>query len=70
VFISFWGFLFLFCFVGACILLPLQLYFKPSAGAAFRNRAGMVLLGGFLLRVVVLFASNSIAVHRVASGGG
>jgi hypothetical protein len=30
----------------------------------------MVLLGGFLLRVVVLFASNSIAVHRVASGGG
>jgi hypothetical protein len=27
----------------------------------------MVLLGGFLLRFVVLLASNSIAYHRVAS---
>jgi len=70
VWISFWGFLLLFGVVGAGILWPLQLHFKPSAGAAFRNRAAMVLLGGFLLRVVVLFASNSIAVHRVASGGG
>jgi hypothetical protein len=28
----------------------------------------MVLLGGFLLRVVILLASNGIEVQRVASG--
>src|SRR5712664_3431822 len=70
VWISFWGFLLLFGVVGAGILWPLRLHFSPSAGAGFRNPALMVLLGGFLLRVVVLLASNAIAVHRVASGGG
>src|SRR3989442_5135742 len=70
VWISFWGFLLLFGVVGAGILWPLRLHFSPSAGAGFRNPALMVLLGGFLLRVVVLFASNSIALRHVASGGG
>ena len=69
VWISFWGFLLLVGVVGAGILWPLRLHFTTT-GAGFRNRAVMVLLGGFLLRVVVLFASNSIVVHRVASGGG
>jgi hypothetical protein len=39
-------------------------------GTGLRNAAAMVLLGGFLLRVVVLLASNAIAVHRTASGTG
>ena len=69
VWISFWGFLLLAGVVGAGILWPLRLHFRPSGGAGFRNPALMVLVGGFLLRVVILFASNSIAVHRVASGG-
>ena len=70
VWISFWGLLLLVGVVWAGILWPLQLHFRPSGGAGFRNPALMVLLGGFLLRVVVLFASNSIAVRHVASGGG
>ena len=39
---------------------------RALAGGGLRNPALMVLLGGFLLRVTVLLASNSIAVHRVA----
>jgi len=70
VWISFWGFLLLAGVVGAGILWPLRLHLRPSGGAGFRNPALMVLLGGFLLRVVVLYASNSIVAHRVASGGG
>ena len=70
VWISFWGFLLLAGVVGAGILWPLRLHLRPSGGAGFRNPALLVLLGGFLLRVVVLFASNSIAVRHVASGGG
>ena len=69
VWISFWGFLLLIGVVWAGILWPLQLHFT-RAGAGFRNPALMVLLGGFLLRVVVLFASNAIAVHRVVVGAG
>src|SRR3989442_236076 len=68
VWISFWGFLLLVGVVLAGILWPLRLHFtSPCTG--FRNPAVMVLLGGFLLRVVVLLASDSIAVHHVASGG-
>jgi len=70
VWISFWGFLLLVGVVAAGILWPLRLHFKPAVGGEFRSHAGIVLLGGFLLRVVVLLASNSIAVHHVASGGG
>ncbi len=70
VWFSFWGFLLLVGVVLAGILWPLRLHFRPSGGAGFRNPALMVLLGGFLLRVVVLFASNSVALRHVASGGG
>jgi len=68
VWISFWGFLLLVGVVLAGILWPLRLHYT-SAGTGLRNPAVMVLLGGFLLRVVVVLASNSIAVHHVASGG-
>ena len=68
VWISFWGFLLLVGVVLAGILWPLRLHFT-SPGTGFRSPAVMVLLGGFLLRVVVLLASDSIAVHHVASGG-
>src|SRR5467141_542586 len=67
VWISVWGFL-LLVGVLAGILWPLRLHFT-NPGTRFRNPAVMVLLGGFLMRVVVLLASNSIAVHHVASGG-
>ena len=67
VWLGFWGFVLLVGVVGAGILWPVRLHFKPAiAGGGFRNPALMVLLGGFLLRVTVLLASNSIAVHRVA----
>lgn len=71
VWLGFWGFVLLVGVVGAGILWPLRLHFRPAAaGAGFRNPAAMVLLGGFLLRVTILLASNAIAVHHVASGGG
>jgi protein NrfD len=66
VWIGFWGFL-LLVGVLAGILWPLRLHYT-SPGTGFRNPAVMVLLGGFLMRMVVLLASNSIAVHHVASG--
>jgi protein NrfD len=69
VWLSVWGLLLVVGVVWAGILWPLLLHFKPAGGAGFRNPALMVLLGGFLLRVTVLLASNSIGVHRVAAGG-
>ncbi|HEV2671845.1 MAG TPA: NrfD/PsrC family molybdoenzyme membrane anchor subunit [Gemmatimonadales bacterium] len=70
VWLGFWGLVLLVGVVGAGILWPLRLHFKPAAASAgFHNPALMVLLGGFLLRTVVLLASNSIAAHHVASGG-
>jgi len=68
VWVSVWGFLLLVGVVGAGILWPLRLHGKPSGSGALRNPAVMVLLGGFLLRVVILLASNGIEVQRVASG--
>jgi formate-dependent nitrite reductase membrane component NrfD len=68
VWVSVWGFLLLVGVVGAGIVWPLLLHAKPSGGGALRNPAVMVLLGGFLLRVVILLASNGIEVQRVASG--
>lgn len=71
VWIGFWGLVLLVGVVWAGIIWPLLLHMKPGgASSGLRNPALMVLLGGLLLRVVVLLASNSIAVHRVASGGG
>jgi protein NrfD len=68
VWVSFWGFLLVVGVVGAGILWPLRLHSRPPAGGALRNPAVMVLLGGFLLRVVVLLSSNGIEAHRLASG--
>src|SRR5216683_1054801 len=65
--LSVWGFLLVVGVVGAGILWPLRLHLKPAGAGALRNPAVMVLLGGFLLRFVVLLASNSITSHRVAS---
>src|SRR6266581_1986768 len=65
--LSVWGFLLVVGVVGAGILWPLRLHLKPAGAGALRNPAVMVLLGGFLLRCVVLLASNSIAYQRVAS---
>ncbi len=61
VWLSVWGFVLLVGVVGLGIVWPLRLTPRPKA-------ALMVLLGGFLLRVVVLLASNAIAVRRVAMG--
>lgn len=69
--ISFWGFLLVVGVVGAGILWPLRLHVKPAPGekrGMLYNPAVMVLLGGFLLRVVVLLASDAIAYERVATG--
>jgi formate-dependent nitrite reductase membrane component NrfD len=71
VWLSVWGLLLVVGVVWTGILWPLLLHFRPASsggGSGFRNPALMVLLGGFLLRVSVLLASNSIAVHRVAAG--
>jgi|SRR5438477_2735766 len=66
--LSVWGFLLLVGVIGAGILWPLFLHLKPAGAGALRNPAVMVLLGGFLLRFVVLLASNSIQYQHVASG--
>src|SRR6266566_2610857 len=66
--LSVWGFLLVVGVVGAGILWPLRLHFKPAGAGALRNPAVMVLVGGFLLRVVVLLASNSIEFQHLASG--
>src|SRR5438477_2444240 len=68
VWLSVWGFLLIVGVVGAGILWPLLLHGKPAGAGALRNPAVMVLLGGLLLRFVVLLASNSIQFQRVVSG--
>lgn len=69
VWLGFWGVVLLVGVVWAGILWPLRLHLKPAiAGGGLRNPALMILLGGFLLRLTVLLASNSITVHRVAAG--
>ena len=68
VWLSVWGFLLIAGVVGAGILWPLFLRGKPAGAGALRNPAVMVLLGGLLLRFVVLLASNSIQFQRVVSG--
>jgi formate-dependent nitrite reductase membrane component NrfD len=65
VWLSVWGVLLLLGVVGVGILWPLRLHAKP-AGAA--NAALLVLVGGFLLRVVTILASSGIEFHRVAEG--
>jgi protein NrfD len=62
VWLSFWGFLLFVGVVGFGILAPLRLHAKPAQAAR------LVLLGGFLLRVATLLASEGIEHYRVAAG--
>src|SRR6266545_804307 len=68
VWVSGWGFLLLVGVVGAGIVWPLRLH--AGGASAMASSAKLVLLGGFLLRVVTLLASEGIALHRVAAAGG
>lgn len=67
VWLSFWGLLLLVGVVGAGIIWPLILQRRPATAGAFHNPAVMVLLGGFLLRVVIVLASNGIQHETVTA---
>ena len=69
VWLSFWGVLLLVGVVWAGIIWPLILHARPPSAGAFRNPAVMVLVGGFLLRVVILLASNGIQHQMVTAAG-
>jgi formate-dependent nitrite reductase membrane component NrfD len=62
VWLSFWGFLLLVGVVGFGILAPLRMHGRPAQAAK------LVLLGGFLLRVATILASEGIEHYRVAGG--
>ena len=62
VWLSFWGFLLLVGVVGFGILAPLRMHGTPARAAK------LVLLGGFLLRVATIMASEGIEHYRVAGG--
>jgi protein NrfD len=68
VFLSWWGALLVVGVVGAGILIPLLLERgdRVHAPRHLVRSASLVLLGGFLLRVVVLFSANQI--HVLGSG--
>lgn len=67
VWLSVWGLVLLVGVVWAGIIWPLTLHRKPGGTGLFRNAAAMVLLGGFLLRVVILLASNGIQREAVTA---
>lgn len=74
VWVSGWGLLLLLGVLLAGILVPLGLHTRPAffGGLGARpivNAAVLVLVGGFLLRIVVLLASNGIELRQVAEGG-
>ena len=68
VFLSWWGALLLLGVVGLGILIPLLLERgqRVHPPRQLVRSASLVLLGGFLLRMVVLFSSNQI--HVIGSG--
>lgn len=73
VWVGVWGFVLVVGVVGLGILVPLGLHLKPASfgGLAARpalNAARLVLLGGFLLRLVTVLASEGIQRYRVAAG--
>src|SRR6266851_1391009 len=74
VWVRVWGLLLLVGVVGLGILMPLGLHVKPASfgsGLAARpivNAAKLVLLGGFLLRLATMLASEGIDRYRVAAG--
>jgi len=68
VFLSWWGVILLLGVIGIGIMVPLLLETRPSGHAprVLVQGASLVLLGGFLLRVVVLLSSAEI--HVLGSG--
>ncbi|HYS59707.1 MAG TPA: NrfD/PsrC family molybdoenzyme membrane anchor subunit, partial [Gemmatimonadales bacterium] len=62
VWVSFWGLLLLVGVVGFGILAPLQMHAKPAQAAK------LVLLGGFLLRLATMLASEGIDRYRMTAG--
>src|SRR5207247_1826895 len=62
VWVSVWGLLLLVGVVGFGILAPLRMHAKPAQAAK------LVLLGGFLLRLATMLASEGIDRYRVAAG--
>jgi protein NrfD len=71
VWVGFWGFVLVVGVIGAGILVPLGLHLKPASFGGLGNRAvvnaaKLVLLGGFLLRLATLLASEGIERYRVA----
>jgi formate-dependent nitrite reductase membrane component NrfD len=68
VFLGWWGLVLLLGVVGAGILMPLLLERGRDVRAPshLARSASLVLLGGFLLRMVVLLSSNEI--HVLGSG--
>jgi formate-dependent nitrite reductase membrane component NrfD len=73
VWVSIWGLVLVVGVVGAGILVPLGLHVKPAsfgslAARPAMNAAKLVLIGGFLLRVATLLASEGIQHYRVAAG--
>ncbi len=62
VWVSFWGVLLLVGVVGFGIVAPLRMHAKPAQAAR------LVLLGGFLLRLAMIFASEGIEHYRVVAG--
>ncbi|HEV2748991.1 MAG TPA: NrfD/PsrC family molybdoenzyme membrane anchor subunit [Gemmatimonadales bacterium] len=65
VWLSFWGLLLVVGVVGFGILMPLRLHAKR---APLAQAARLVLLGGFLLRLATMLASEGIERYRVALG--
>ena len=65
VWVSFWGLLLLVGVVGFGILAPLRMH---AQGRPLAAAAKLVLLGGFLLRLATIFASEGIERYRVAAG--
>jgi protein NrfD len=65
VWLSFWGLLLIVGVIGAGILWPLRLHAKR---APLGQAARLVLLGGFLLRLATMLASEGIEHYRVAVG--
>ncbi|HEX9704628.1 MAG TPA: NrfD/PsrC family molybdoenzyme membrane anchor subunit [Gemmatimonadales bacterium] len=71
--LSVWGALLVLGVVGAGILLPLGLHLRPARFGSLAanpavNSAKLVLLGGFLLRVVTIMASEGIELHTAVAG--
>ena len=62
VWLSFWGLVLFVGVIGFGILAPLQMHAKRAQAAK------LVLLGGFLLRVATILASEGIDRYRVAAG--